>query len=232
MAASRFHLIPPIQHVTAQVYNTVSPVLGRTFDVNPIAAMPSLHTAIPVLCSCIAWTHFRVRGLVVAAYTMTVCVAIVYLGEHYYVDVMAGTALAAAVYLLVYRTALLETMKSSRLALVARLLTSRFPTVTPIVVGLLMAIGAEVLGQVSVDLRRPLHVDEAFVHRELVGRSDIASLALARFALQRGDDALASRLLERALTEVRRDEDRASAAELLHRISRADTTPPGAPRPP
>jgi hypothetical protein len=101
MAASRFNLIPPIHHVSAQVYNTVSPVLGRTFDVNPIAAMPSLHTAIPVLCSLIAWTHFRARGLVIAGYTFAVCVAIVYLGEHYYIDVLAGAAVAAAVYLVI-----------------------------------------------------------------------------------------------------------------------------------
>lgn len=229
MASSTFHMIPPLHHVSARVYNTVSPVLGRTFDVNPIAAMPSLHTAIPVLCSFVAWRHFRASGLAMAAYTLGVCTAIVYLGEHYYVDVVAGALLAAAVYLIVYRTAALERTAELRPIASLRVRVGRHPTLAPLAAAVLFVIAAEAVGQLGASIRRPLQLDEAFVHRELVGRSDLASLALARLALQRGDDVKATSLLEQALTEVSHESDRAAAAALLEALARRNAAPRAVP---
>ena len=98
MASSSFEVIPPMRHVTSEVYNTSMPMLARGFDTNPIAAMPSLHTGIPVLMSMVAVRHFGVRAAPMLVYTALVLLSITYLGEHYLVDVLAGAALAAAAF--------------------------------------------------------------------------------------------------------------------------------------
>jgi membrane-associated phospholipid phosphatase len=98
MASESFEVIPPLRHVTAEVYNTTMPMLARGFDTNPIAAMPSLHTAIPVLMSLVAVRHFRWKSAPIVIYTVLVLLSITYFGEHYLVDVLAGAALAAAAF--------------------------------------------------------------------------------------------------------------------------------------
>ena len=69
---------------------------------NPVAAMPSLHTA---FASTIAlFVAARVRGrlrLLVLLYPVAMGLALVYLGEHYVVDVVAGVVYALAVHMLV-----------------------------------------------------------------------------------------------------------------------------------
>jgi membrane-associated phospholipid phosphatase len=95
MAAVRFHLLPPIDHVVAQIYNRSFPELYGVFDTNPIAAMPSLHVAFPVTCALIAFQAYGKRtGLVFSAYALVVTLAVIYLGEHYAVDVVAGVGVA------------------------------------------------------------------------------------------------------------------------------------------
>jgi hypothetical protein len=129
------------------------------------------------------------------------------------------------VYLVIYRTPLLDRLGTLRLATATRDCVTRFPTAAPVAAGLILTIAAEALGQVSVSIREPLRMDDAFVRRELVGRSDVASLILARHALDRGEDAVASQLLEQALTEVRRDADRARVTELLDHLARRGVAP-------
>ena len=85
-----FGVLPPLLHIASEIYNTNLPTLHEAFDVNPIAAMPSLHAALPTLCVLHAANLFGWLALVPAAYLLTVYVAIVYLGEHYFVDVVAG----------------------------------------------------------------------------------------------------------------------------------------------
>lgn len=101
--ASQMHVIPPIRHITAEIYNTRLPTLQATFDTNPVAAMPSLHTAFPTLCSLIALHHFGRRALWMPVYTLIVYFTIAYLGEHYLLDILAGMSLATLVYWIVYR---------------------------------------------------------------------------------------------------------------------------------
>lgn len=63
---------------------------------NPVAAVPSLHAAIPALILLFFWASSRwaVRvGLV--AYTLAMGVTLVYSGEHYVVDVLLGWLYAA-----------------------------------------------------------------------------------------------------------------------------------------
>jgi membrane-associated phospholipid phosphatase len=95
MASARFHLLPPIDHVVWQIYNRSFPELYGVFDTNPIAAMPSLHVAFPVTCALIAFGAYGKRaGVAFAAYAVAVMFAVVYLGEHYAVDIVAGIGVA------------------------------------------------------------------------------------------------------------------------------------------
>jgi membrane-associated phospholipid phosphatase len=59
--------------------------------------MPSLHAAFPLACALIGWHAFgRVVGTALLMYAAAAMTAVMYLGDHYAVDVVAGAALAAA----------------------------------------------------------------------------------------------------------------------------------------
>lgn len=72
---------------------------------NPVAAFPSLHAAYPLLAYLFVRAHRPAWAWPVAAYTLVVWFAIVYLGHHYVVDIFGGIAYAAAAYWLVARSA-------------------------------------------------------------------------------------------------------------------------------
>ena len=64
---------------------------------NPVAAMPSLHAAIPMMLLLFFWPEVRARGRVfLATYTGLMAVTLVYAGEHYVTDVLLGWIYAAA----------------------------------------------------------------------------------------------------------------------------------------
>ena len=64
---------------------------------NPLAAMPSLHFATSVTAAHLLADAGRLPGIVGWAYAGTLGVALVYLGEHYVVDLAAGLALAEGI---------------------------------------------------------------------------------------------------------------------------------------
>jgi len=64
---------------------------------NPLAAMPSLHFATSVTAAHLLAESGRARGALAWAYTGTLGFALVYLGEHYVVDLLAGLALTEVV---------------------------------------------------------------------------------------------------------------------------------------
>jgi hypothetical protein len=64
---------------------------------NPLAAMPSLHFATSVTAAHVLTETGPVAGTLAWAYAATLGTALVYLGEHYVVDLAAGLALAEAV---------------------------------------------------------------------------------------------------------------------------------------
>jgi membrane-associated phospholipid phosphatase len=71
--------------------------LYSVFGGNPLAAMPSLHFATSVMAALLLAEVGPVPGALGAAYAATLGFALVYLGEHYVVDLIAGGALTAAV---------------------------------------------------------------------------------------------------------------------------------------
>jgi membrane-associated phospholipid phosphatase len=68
---------------------------------NDVAAFPSLHAAYPFLAFLFARRAFGRAGWLMLAYTACVWLAIVYLGEHWVVDIIGGVVYAVAAYLLI-----------------------------------------------------------------------------------------------------------------------------------
>jgi membrane-associated phospholipid phosphatase len=64
---------------------------------NPLAAMPSLHFATSVMGARLLSDAGRVEGAVGWTYAAMLGLALVYLGEHYLIDLLAGLALTEGV---------------------------------------------------------------------------------------------------------------------------------------
>ena len=73
---------------------------GALYDVlggNPLAAMPSLHFATSLMAAHVLADVGPVAGAVGWTYALTLGLALVYLGEHYVADLLAGAVLAETV---------------------------------------------------------------------------------------------------------------------------------------
>jgi membrane-associated phospholipid phosphatase len=94
-------LIPGMRRIMAEVGERVwgrlwSPLYGFLGG-NPLAAMPSLHFATSVMAARMLAETGRAAGGAGWAYAGVLGFALVYLGEHYVVDLVAGAALAESV---------------------------------------------------------------------------------------------------------------------------------------
>ncbi|MCF6377390.1 phosphatase PAP2 family protein [Nocardioides KLBMP 9356] len=75
-------------------------VVGRLTEAgqsgsNPVAAMPSLHAGAALLVALFLWPSVSwAMRVVLAAYAVAMALTLVYTGEHYVVDVLAGWAVA------------------------------------------------------------------------------------------------------------------------------------------
>ena len=81
----------PNQYYVSGIYHSFNP--------NRFAAFPSLHAAFPALAAVYAWRRYRPLSIVLILWSLAVLLSIVYLGEHYVVDALAGyvyVAVAAA----------------------------------------------------------------------------------------------------------------------------------------
>ena len=78
----------------------ISPIYSH-LNPNQFAAFPSLHAAFPLLAASYAWNRYRALSIGLAIWTAGVWTGIVYLGEHYFVDALAGLIYAAVAALLV-----------------------------------------------------------------------------------------------------------------------------------
>jgi membrane-associated phospholipid phosphatase len=73
------------------------PVLYDTLGGNPWAAMPSLHFATSLMAALLLAETGTVEGAAGWAYVAALGFALVYLGEHYVIDLLAGAAIVVAV---------------------------------------------------------------------------------------------------------------------------------------
>ena len=76
--------------VTTWLYGSISG--------NPVAAMPSLHSAYPLLAFLFVRTRWPRASLILLAWSAAIWFSVVYLGHHYVIDVVAGMAFAVGAY--------------------------------------------------------------------------------------------------------------------------------------
>jgi membrane-associated phospholipid phosphatase len=74
------------------------PMLYDALGGNPWAAMPSLHFATSLMAALLLAETGPIEGALGWAYAGALGFALVYLGEHYLVDLLGGAALTAAVW--------------------------------------------------------------------------------------------------------------------------------------
>ncbi len=85
----------PNQYYVSGIYHSFNP--------NRFAAFPSLHAAFPALAAVYAWRRYRPLSIVLILWSLAVLLSIVYLGEHYVVDALAGYVYVAVAAVLVER---------------------------------------------------------------------------------------------------------------------------------
>ena len=113
-AAEQGYIEPPIEHVSTEVAAEEAPHVRRimvdageqvwrqawqplydSFNSNPWAAMPSLHFATSLMAALHLSEVGKLAGAAGWGYAGTLGFALVYLGEHYVTDLIAGAALVA-----------------------------------------------------------------------------------------------------------------------------------------
>jgi membrane-associated phospholipid phosphatase len=77
--------------VTTWLYGSISG--------NPVAAFPSLHSAYPLLAYLFARNRWPRASLILLAWSAAIWFAVVYLGHHYVIDVVAGIVFAIGAFL-------------------------------------------------------------------------------------------------------------------------------------
>lgn len=81
---------------------------------NRIAAMPSLHAAYPTLVCLFALFHWRKVAPIMVLYCLAIWFSIVYMGEHYVIDVLAGILYAIGSFFAVRAVARLVEARRER----------------------------------------------------------------------------------------------------------------------
>ena len=101
--------VPAITYLKAQGFNDLARLFGfegrylfsfAIYEVNPnqVAAFPSLHAGYPFLAFLFARRAFGRPGWLMLAYAVCVWFSIVYLADHYVVDVLGGIVYASIAY--------------------------------------------------------------------------------------------------------------------------------------
>lgn len=101
--ASNFHVIPHIERISSFVWAGLGikdfPSLYNHITANPVAAVPSLHSAAAVLFSIWVFKLYGKKlGLISSIYPLLIFIGVIYEGEHYAFDVILGATYAAVAY--------------------------------------------------------------------------------------------------------------------------------------
>jgi hypothetical protein len=83
---------------SGQVHAVLSSSDGRIPIENQVAAVPSMHAALPMLICLLLWSRWRRGRILLALYPPLMGLTLVYAGEHYVFDVLAGWALAVVIH--------------------------------------------------------------------------------------------------------------------------------------
>jgi membrane-associated phospholipid phosphatase len=101
--ASENHYIQPITRVSSYVWSSMGihdfPSLYNHLAANPVAAVPSLHSACATLFSIFIFKLYGKRwGAASLIYPILIYIGVIYEGEHYAFDVILGIAYGVAAY--------------------------------------------------------------------------------------------------------------------------------------
>jgi hypothetical protein len=107
--AAKEGLLPGVIYLKDQGFNDLARFFGfegkyiysyTIYNINPnqVAAFPSLHAGYPFLAFLFARRTFGRIGWLMIVYSVCVWFSIVYLADHYVVDILGGLAYAAAAY--------------------------------------------------------------------------------------------------------------------------------------
>jgi membrane-associated phospholipid phosphatase len=105
--ASDHGQLAPVHRLTGTVWSHSFVSITKVVDhgqglSNPVAAMPSLHAAFTLLITLFLWKSSRWWWRIpLAAYPVAMGFTLVYFGEHYVVDILAGWLYAVAAYIAV-----------------------------------------------------------------------------------------------------------------------------------
>jgi hypothetical protein len=100
---------PAISYLKSSAFDDIARFFGfqgnylysyTIYDINPndVAAFPSLHAAYPTLAFLFARRAFGRIGYLMIGYAACVWFAVIYLGDHYLIDILGGIAYAAVAY--------------------------------------------------------------------------------------------------------------------------------------
>ena len=93
--------MPPVRRIMAEAgerfWGRLWAPLYHSLEGNPFAAMPSLHFGTSVMAARVLGDVGPVHGAFGWSYALTLGFGLVYLGEHYVIDLLAGLALAEAI---------------------------------------------------------------------------------------------------------------------------------------
>jgi hypothetical protein len=107
--AAEWGYIDNVDRPSGQAYKTFLPDQWQNYDTfklwtkaspNPVAALPSLHAAFPWLVMLVAISTFRWWGLLLVPYNLGLWFAVVYLSQHWVVDIIGGILWATAIWAL------------------------------------------------------------------------------------------------------------------------------------
>jgi membrane-associated phospholipid phosphatase len=101
--AADYGVLPGVNRVMDYVGRQVDPATyNRFYDAlgvpNPVAAMPSLHMGVTFAVYLFVRDIYRRFSYVLLAYSLMMGFSLIYLGEHYFVDVFVGAGCAFLIY--------------------------------------------------------------------------------------------------------------------------------------
>jgi membrane-associated phospholipid phosphatase len=101
--AAQNHYIPNVIRVSSYVWASMGihdfPSVYNHLAANPVAAVPSLHSACSTLFSMLIFKLYGKKwGALSLLYPILIYIGVVYEGEHYFFDVVAGILYAVAAY--------------------------------------------------------------------------------------------------------------------------------------
>lgn len=107
--ASEKGYIPEVHKIINETLNKTNAnhsvsTFYQKLNPNPVAAFPSLHSGYVTLTLLILFDYSLVAGLLFLPFPIALWFGVIYLGEHYVVDIMAGAILALFCYLVVFKS--------------------------------------------------------------------------------------------------------------------------------